>query len=72
SLVLPFSQLDAEDEYYGGGYVLGAGNTITLSFNGEMTLGNSDVVLTFENGQTYRLVIGGEHGAHASINVTAS
>ncbi len=72
SLVLPFSQFSVMNAYYGGGYVLGAGNTITLSFNGEMTLGNSDVVLTFENGQTYRLVVGGEHGAHTSINITAS
>ncbi len=72
SLVLPFTSSSAMNEYYRGGYILGGGNTITLSFNGNMTLGNSNVVLAFENGQSYRLVVVGERGAHAEANVTAS
>ncbi|MEM3781749.1 MAG: hypothetical protein QXT43_02185 [Candidatus Micrarchaeaceae archaeon] len=72
TLVLPFNQEDALNDYYKGGYTLSPGGTATLAFSGRMTLGNSGVIMSFKSGNTYRIVVTGEDGARASLNVTAS
>ncbi|MGC8671865.1 MAG: hypothetical protein ACP5TJ_03170 [Candidatus Micrarchaeia archaeon] len=72
SLLLPFSSLGAMNDYYHGGYLLSPGNTITLTYSGKMTIGNSRIILGFVKGDTYKVVVGGEQGASAFTNVTAS
>jgi len=72
TLAAPFSMLDAENEYYRSGYAIAPGSTATLKFNGELTIGNSNVVVTFNNGEVYKIVIAGEEGARATTNVIAS
>lgn len=71
TLILPFSQLEAVSDYYEGGYVLAPHTTATLTFDGKMTIGNSNIVLKFESGSTYRVIVIGEEGARAFTNVTA-
>ncbi|MGC8676537.1 MAG: hypothetical protein ACP5T3_03440 [Candidatus Micrarchaeia archaeon] len=72
SLVLPFSAASAMNEYYGGGYTISPGASATLTFSGEMTLGNSNIVMTFTPGSSYKIVLVGDEGARAVANVTAS
>ncbi len=72
TLELPFSEESAMSAYTGGGYVLKSNSTATLKFEGVMALGDGHVVLGFEKGEFYRIVVTGERGARAFTNVTAS
>ena len=80
TLSLPFTQAEAEGP---NGYVLGAGNSVTLIFNGTVAFGHDALANAHVNlsagplikllaNQTYTVRVIGEEGAYASMNVTAS
>ena len=54
------------------GYILGAGQSATLSFNGSISLGQNTFHVKIVPGDNYKIVVQGERNARASINVTAS
>lgn len=68
SLLLPSLGGDLEGE----GYTLAAGQTLTLTFDSKILLGENNVLVRLINNSQYRLVVQGEDGARASVNVTAS
>lgn len=72
TLTLPFSEGDEMREFEGGGYNLSAGQSVTLTFNGVMSLAHGRVVLSFKHVQIYKVGVQGEEGARARVNVTAS
>ena len=53
-------------------YNLSAGKTATLRYSGTMQFANGRLGVQFRPGQRYLIVVTGENGASASINVTAS
>ncbi len=82
TLSLPFTQAEAEGP---NGYVLGAGSSVTLIFNGTVAFGHDALANAHVNAnqgvgplikllanQTYTVRVIGEEGAYASMNVTAS
>lgn len=82
TLSLPFTQAEAEGP---NGYVLGAGSSVTLIFNGTVAFGHGALANAHANAnlgtgplikllanQTYAVRVIGEEGAYASMNVTAS
>ncbi len=72
TLVAPFDQLQAMSDYYVGGFALAPHSAATLNFSGELRIGNSSIILTFNSGEIYKVVVVGEEGARASTNITAS
>ena len=82
TLSLPFTQAEAEGP---NGYVLGAGSSVTLIFNGTVAFGHDALANAHVNAnqgvgplikllanQTYTVRVIGEEGAYANMNVTAS
>lgn len=68
TLVLPFSR----QEFEGNGYTMAPNSTATFSFTGPVVLGNGHIRLEPVVNDTYSVVVQGEDGARASVNVTAS
>ena len=56
----------------GFGYNLSAGATQTFTFNGTLSFGDGHISITPQNGTAYKVVVGGEESAAASMNVTAT
>ena len=59
-------------EFESASYVIGAGKTATLSFNGTIEFGNGVITASIIPNTTYMVRIVGENGASASENITAS
>lgn len=68
ALVLPAM----EGEFSGEGYSLAAGSSVTFTFIGNISAGESNIVIKPIAGESYRIVAIGEESAFASANVTAS
>ena len=80
SLPVPIGIIQAGSEHNGlvmpasmfSEYNLTAGKTATLKYSGTMQFANGRLGVQFKPGQRYTIVVTGEAGASASINVTAS
>ena len=70
SLELPFNEVPVVPVSTPG-YALGAGNTITLSYSSNISLGRSGMLIIPLENQTYSLRVVGRSGAFAEANVTA-
>ncbi|HVA82716.1 MAG TPA: winged helix-turn-helix domain-containing protein [Candidatus Aquilonibacter sp.] len=67
ALALPF----ADSEFDQNGYTLAANSSATFTFNGIMSTGAGNIKITPIAGESYMVVVTGEEGASASLNVTA-
>ncbi len=56
----------------GSGYTLAAGSSATFSFNGTIGMAFGHITVSPVAGDNYTIVVRGEEGAAASVNVTAS
>ena len=56
----------------GEGYTLPAGSSVTLSYDGSMTVAGGIVGISLINGAVYNIIVTGSDGAYASLNATAS
>ena len=70
TMFLPSGANDFADS--GFGYNLSAGATHTFTFNGTLSFGEGHIVITPQNGTAYRIVVGGEESASASMSATAT
>ncbi len=68
NMTLPSSSGEVEGNV---GLVIPANSSATLTFNGDMTFGNSRLVATLSKGSIYRITVSGENAARATTNVTA-
>ncbi|MCL5009590.1 MAG: DUF4382 domain-containing protein [Candidatus Parvarchaeota archaeon] len=57
--------------YLREGYNLTTGQSVTLVFNGEISLGRGTFITNVISGDLYKLVVQGTNGARATTNVTA-
>ncbi|MDE1865035.1 MAG: hypothetical protein KGH94_00125 [Candidatus Micrarchaeota archaeon] len=69
TLSLPQSSLEAEGP---NGFVLAAGSSVTLTFNGVASFGDSHIGAQFVPNESYLVAVQGTEDAHASTSVTAS
>ena len=70
TMLLPANTKDFADS--GFGYNLSAGSTQTFTFNGILSFGEGHISIAPQNGTAYKVVVGGEDSATASMNVTAT
>ena len=70
TMFLPSGTNDFADS--GFGYNLSAGATQTFTFNGTLSFGDGHISITPQNGTAYKVVVGGEESASASMNATAT
>ena len=70
TMFLPSGANDFADS--GFGYNLSAGSTQTFTFNGVLSFGNGHISIEPQNGTSYKVLVGGEESASASMNVTAT
>lgn len=61
-----------EIEYANGGYLLNSTSSVSLSYKGQITLGNGSFMLNLRPGMQYRIIVVGTRGAYASATVTAT
>lgn len=54
------------------GYRISADSSVTLSFNGPISMGFGRILIGFLSGSNYKITLQGEDGVHASVNATAS
>jgi hypothetical protein len=64
--------LGGEAEGSALGYNLAAGSTATFNFIGSLSFGEGHITISPAAGSQYNIVVSGENGARASVNVTAS
>ena len=69
NMTLPSSSREVEGNI---GLVIPANSSATITFNGNMTFGNSRLVAVLLRGSVYRVAVYGEDTARATTNVTAS
>ncbi len=69
TLSLPMDQQGFENN---SGYTLAPGASATLTFEGEVLLGNGHIIIDVTPGVTYRVIVHGNDGAYATANVTAT
>ncbi|MGC8699753.1 MAG: DUF4382 domain-containing protein [Candidatus Micrarchaeia archaeon] len=78
TLVLPFqgiinpSALPANLEEFNESYTLGAHSSIVLAYSGPISFARDHVTISVIPGESYKVVVVGNEGAHASANITAS
>ncbi|MGC8496133.1 MAG: hypothetical protein ACP5MX_02925 [Candidatus Micrarchaeia archaeon] len=72
TLVLPFVAGNDMNEFEGEGYTIPAHGSATFSFKGAIGFGNGVMSISLVPGATYKVVVIGEDGARASMNVSAS
>ncbi len=77
-LVLPFqgiispSAVPANLEEFNESYTLGAHSSIVLTYSGPIGFAHDHVTISVIPGESYKVVVVGNEGAHASANITAS
>ncbi len=71
SLAVPFS-VGEEEQQDTVGYVLQAGQSVTLSFNGTISINNGLMTIAPTSGNEYEIAVQGSEDAFAKTNVTAT
>ncbi len=61
-----------ESNFENANYNLSSGQSVTLTFSNPILLGENNVLVKFVTNSTYRLVVQGNQGARATVNVIAS
>jgi hypothetical protein len=72
TLVLPFMTGSDMNEFEGEGYTIPAHSSATFSFKGTIGFGNGAMSISVTPGVVYKVIVIGEDGARASVNITAS
>ena len=71
TLLPPTSLVQFNDVFGHVGYLLSAGKSVTLNFDGVIKMGNSSLISTVDAGSQYLISVFGDAGARAFANVTA-